>query len=125
MISFIFINKITMQNSHSMLNASQQQKRSHHIPIEEIFTEHDVNWNLDYDKGTGFNFNYPKKWLDAYSHRKMLGVQRLDINPSAHKFDLQFLIVENIPPPTFNDSGRELIKTEIVHTKINLGTRNT
>ena len=47
MISFININKITMQNSHSILSAKQQQKRSHNILIEEVFTEQDVNWNFE------------------------------------------------------------------------------
>ena len=106
-----------MQNSHSMLNANQQQKRSHHIPIEEVFTEHDINWNLDYDKGTGFNFNYPKKWLDAFSHRKMIGVRRLGLNPSAHTFDLQFLIVENMIHPKFTQNNWELINDGVVPIK--------
>ena len=117
MISFIFINKITMQNSHSKLSAKQQHKRSHNILIEEVFTEQDVNWNFEYNKDIGINFGYPKRWLDAFSHRKMIGVRRLDINPSAHKFDLQFIIIDDVISPKFNNNSWEIAGEEIVHTK--------
>ena len=106
-----------MQNSHSIFSAKQQQKCSHNILIEEVFTEQDVNWNFEYNKDIGINFGYTKRWMDAFSHRKMIGVRRLDIDPSAHTFDLQFLIIENMIHPKFNNNSWELIKDGVVHTK--------
>ena len=55
--------------------------------------------------------------MDAFSHRKMIGVRRLDINPSAHKFDLQFMIIDDVISPKFNNNSWEIVKAEIIHTK--------
>lgn len=90
--------------NHSDLSAKQLQKRAHHLAIEEVYTENEVNRNFDYDKNVGYNFNYPPRWLNAFSERKMIGIRRLDLKPTCHIFDLQL---------------REVIYTEIAFTTNN------
>jgi len=99
-----------------MLNAHQQQKRSHHTPIEEVFTEHDVNWNFNYNTSTGFNFDYPRRWLDSFSYRKTIRVRRLNLNPSSHKFDLRFMMMKDMSP-TFTKNSWIILKEETVYSK--------
>ena len=90
--------------NHSDLSAKQLQKRAHHLAIEEVYTENEVNRNFDYDKNVGYNFNYPPRWLNAFSERKMIGIRRLDLKPTCHIFDLQL---------------KEVIYTEIAFTTNN------
>ena len=81
-----------MLNQDSALTAKQQQRRAHNIPIEEVYTEHDINRNSEYNKLQGYNFQYNNRWLNAFSNRKMIGVRRLELNPNAYMFDLQFRV---------------------------------
>ena len=62
------------------------------LPLEEIFTNSDVNRNLSTDKNFGYVFNYPMQWLDNNSDEKMIGVRRLKLIPTSHIFDLCFRI---------------------------------
>jgi len=60
------------------------------LPLEEIFTNADVNRNIATDGNNGYIFNYPPQWLHNDSNEKTVGVRRLKIIPTSHVFDLCF-----------------------------------
>ena len=70
------------------------------LPVEEIYTNVDVNKSVQSDAHIGYTFNYPPQWLDSPSHDKMIGVRRLKLVPSTHSFDVCFRIYES--PEAFN-----------------------
>ena len=71
-----------------LLSEKQHTERSSQLPIEDVFTCHDVNPNLAYDKNTGYNFDFPHKWSTADSLNKVIGLRKLDIIPSSHSFSI-------------------------------------
>jgi len=65
------------------------------LPVEEIYTNADINRNSITDKNFGYTFNYPRAWLDSQSNDRMIGVRRLKLIPSSHIFDLCFRIYKD------------------------------
>ena len=50
-----------------LVSERHHTERSSQLPIEEIYTNHDINPHLQYDKTTGYNFDFPYKWANADS----------------------------------------------------------
>ena len=71
-----------------LVSEKEHTERSSQLPIEEIYTNHDINPNLAYDKTTGYNFDFPSRWANADSTNKVIGLRKLDIIPSAHSFTI-------------------------------------
>ena len=67
------------------------------LPVEEIYTDVDVNRSTNIDKNLGFTFNYPRIWLDSHSNSKMIGVRRLKIIPTSNLFKLGLRVYEESP----------------------------
>ena len=47
-----------------LVSEKQHTERSSQLPIEEIYTNHDINPHLQYDTTTGYNFDFPSKWAN-------------------------------------------------------------
>ena len=98
----------------------QHTERSSQLPIEDVFTCHDINLNLDYDKNTGFNFDFPQKWAMADSSNKVIGLRKLDAIPSSHTFSLAIRVYDEPPkiPESLADWGDEdHVSTKTYDTK--------
>lgn len=67
-------------------NERQMSDRASVLPIEEIYTDAEVNLETDYDRSTGFTFDYPMRWLNDSSQYKRIGIRKLSVTPSSHVF---------------------------------------
>jgi len=72
--------------------ATKLENSVSHIPIENVITHHDINKNLPQNKSLGYNVNYPSEWLSTHSDKKMIGVRRLEMFPTAHVFEMRYKI---------------------------------
>ena len=75
----------------------QHTERSSQLPIEDVFTCHDINTNLAYDKFTGYNFDFPQKWAMVDSSNKVIGLRKLDMIPSSHSFTIGLKVWNKTP----------------------------
>jgi hypothetical protein len=69
-----------------LANERQMSDRASVLPIEEIYTDAEVNLETDYDRSTGFTFDYPMRWLNDTSQYKRIGIRKLSVTPSSHVF---------------------------------------
>jgi hypothetical protein len=81
-----------MKSNHTLHRGANKN------PIEAVFTEHEINREINYVKDTGYYYNHPPRWITTLSDNKMIGVRRLDMFPTSHVFNLQFAIYS-----TYND----------------------
>ena len=93
----------------------QHTERSSQLPIEDVFTCHDINPNLAYDKFTGSNFDFPQKWAMTDSSNKVIGLRKLDMIPSSHTFSLAIRVYDE--PPRIPDKLEDWDDYDIVGTK--------
>lgn len=69
-----------------LVSEHQNNTRASRLAIEEVYTDADVNRNVEYDGSMGYSFDYPYKWLDDQSQFKMVSPRRLEIIPTNHIF---------------------------------------
>ena len=96
-----------------LVSEKQHTDRSSQLPIEDVFTEHDINPNLAYNKITGYNFDFPTKWATADSSNKVIGLRKLDIIPSAHSFNLALRVYETIPTIPAEDQWTGFVEVKV------------
>jgi hypothetical protein len=93
-------------------------KKSPKIPIEAVFTDHDVKPGF-YRRERGYNFNHPNRWVDEPSKNKMIGIRRLELIPNPHIFDIGFRFYEEpIPTDLVFDDNWNLIQTHFIETHV-------
>ena len=66
----------------------QFTKNASKLPVEEIYTSVDLDRGQEWDPNLGFNFQYPQRWVSDRSHKKAIGIRRLQVTPSAHNIEL-------------------------------------
>ena len=64
------------------------------LPVEENYTNLDIDQYEVVNPGVGYTFRYPQRWLESPSQNKAIGIRRLDITPTAHVFKLQFEVTK-------------------------------
>jgi hypothetical protein len=67
-----------------MLTERQHLNRVSELPIEEVFTDLDVNRNIQIDKSSGYRFEYPPKFIQTVLNNKVIGIRRLEVIPTSH-----------------------------------------
>ena len=72
------------------------------IPIESVFTHHDINKNLPQHKSLGYTANYPTEWLNIHSDKKMIGIRRLEMFPTSHVFEMGYKVYSSYYAPVFD-----------------------
>ena len=76
------------------------------LPIEENYTNLDIDPYEVINPQVGHTFRYPQRWLESPSQKKVIGIRRLDITPSSHVLSLLFSVekpasaTEDPPNPT-------------------------
>ena len=96
---FIFIKMLVSERQHT--------ERSSQLPIEEIYTNHDINPHLQHDKTTGYNFDFPSKWANADSTNKVIALRKLNITPTSHSFNMALRIYKQEVPAISEDGWDE------------------
>jgi len=81
-------------------NEKQLSSRASQFPIEEYYTNIDVNPNEDVDPRVGFTYDFPVRWANDPSLNKAIGIRRLDCVPTSHCIALKI----NYYDPTVVDS---------------------
>ena len=66
-----------------MLTEKQLNSRASILPVEDIFTDADVNPYTDYDERRGYTFDYPARWINDPSVLKRIGIRRLEVTPTS------------------------------------------
>jgi len=69
-------------------NERQMSTRASKFPIEEHYTNIDINPNEEIDPRYGVTYEYPVRWANDPSLNKAIGIRRLDCIPTAHIFTL-------------------------------------
>ena len=64
------------------------------LPIEENYTNLDIDQYETLNPSVGYTFRYPQRWLESPSQNKAIGIRRLDIIPTAHVISLRFNVVK-------------------------------
>ena len=64
------------------------------LPVEENYTNLDLDQYEVLNPQNGYTFRYPQRWLESPSQNKAIGIRRLDITPTAHVFSLQFEVTK-------------------------------
>lgn len=88
-------------------NERQMSTRASKFPIEEYYTNMDVNPNMEVDPNVGFTYDFPVRWANDPSLNKAIGVRRLDCIPTCHVF--QPAITYYLPNVTTDDDGNEKV----------------
>jgi len=92
-----------------LVSEKQHTERSSQLPIEEIYSNHDINQFLQYDKSTGYNFDFPSRWANADSTNKVIALRKLDIRPTSHNFNMALRVyksgIQPIPQSGWNEWG--------------------
>ena len=58
------------------------------LPIEENYTNLDIDPHEVINPQVGYTFRYPQRWLESPSQNKAIGIRRLDIIPTNHVLSL-------------------------------------
>ena len=61
------------------------------IPIEEIYTDLDINANDPYVPNVGYRFDSPRRWCNDGSKNKSIGIRDLHLTPSSGDIRCKFL----------------------------------
>ena len=64
------------------------------LPVEENYTNLDIDQYETLNEQNGYTFRYPQRWLESPSQNKAIGVRRLDIIPTTHVISLRFNVVK-------------------------------
>ena len=62
------------------------------LPIEENYTNLDIDPYETINPLNGYTFRYPQRWLESPSQNKAIGIRRLDIIPTNHVISLTFTV---------------------------------
>ena len=71
--------------------ADKMEKRVSNIPIESVYTRHDIINSTD-----GYHFNHNARWVSTYSNNKTIGLRRLELFPTTHQFEMSYSVYDNI-----------------------------
>ena len=74
--------------------ADKMEKRVSNIPIESVYTRHDIINGYD-----GYHFNHNAQWVSTFSNNKAIGLRRLEIFPTSHNFELEYTVYQQHPGP--------------------------
>ena len=66
------------------------------IPIEEIYTDLDINANDPYAPNVGYRFDSPRRWCNDSSANKSIGIRDLHLTPSSGDIRCRFLSYANV-----------------------------
>lgn len=66
------------------------------IPIEEVYTDLDIQSNDPYDPSWGYRFDTPRTWAQDSSKNKSIGIRDLKLTPSSGDFTCRFLSFAHI-----------------------------
>src|SRR5215469_11836153 len=100
------------------LNEAQQYRRAPHIPIEEIYTNHDLIYRNhlgdDVKEETlpsqGYRFQFPPHWVNDFGGvNKVISPRKLDVIPSRHRFCFNLV---------FNEHDITAAKNEFIAPKL-------
>ena len=72
-----------------MLSEKQFNSKATSDAFDEIYSNHDISVNDDYNAGQGYPFDYPTRWLNDPSMNKRIAIRRLNVVPSSHSFSLR------------------------------------
>ena len=95
-----------------LVSERQHTERSSQLPIEEIYTNHDINPHLQHDKTTGYNFDFPSKWANADSTNKVIALRKLEIAPTSHNFNMALRIYKGEVPIVEEDGWDDWTSTD-------------
>jgi hypothetical protein len=70
------------------LTEKQHTNRSSELPIEEVYTNNNVNMQLYHDPTYGYSFEFPPRFSAAISSNKVIGIRRLEVIPTSHVFNM-------------------------------------
>ena len=68
-----------------------KKNKSSIIPIEEIYTDLDINENDPYAPNVGYRFDSPRRWCNDSSSNKSIGIRDLHLTPSSGDIRCRFL----------------------------------
>ena len=68
-----------------------KKNKSSIIPIEEIYTDLDINENDPYAPNVGYRFDSPRRWCNDSSANKSIGIRDLHLTPSSGDIRCRFL----------------------------------
>ena len=68
-----------------------KREKSSIIPIEEIYTDLDINVNDPYVPNVGYRFDSPRRWCNDGSKNKSIGIRDLHLTPSSGDIRCRFL----------------------------------
>ena len=68
-----------------------KKNKSSIIPIEEIYTDLDINANDPYVPSVGYRFDSPRRWCNDSSANKSIGIRDLHLTPSSGDIKCRFL----------------------------------
>ena len=71
--------------------AAKMEKRVSNIPIESVYTRHDIINRQD-----GYHFNHNAQWVSTFSNNKTIGLRRLELFPTTHNFEMSYSVFEGI-----------------------------
>jgi hypothetical protein len=83
------------------LTERQHLNRVSELPIEEVFTDLDVNRDIVIDKAYGYRYEYPSKFVQTVSNNKVIGIRRLEVVPTSHVMKFYIRGYDYFDPPTF------------------------
>ena len=69
-----------------------KREKSSIIPIEEIYTDLDINVNDPYVPNVGYRFDSPRRWCNDGSKNKSIGIRDLHLTPSSGDIRCRFLM---------------------------------
>ena len=67
-----------------------KREKSSIIPIEEIYTDLDINVNDPYVPNVGYRFDSPRRWCNDGSKNKSIGIRDLHLTPSSGDIRCRF-----------------------------------
>ena len=73
-----------------------KRDKSSIIPIEEIYTDLDINANDPYAPNVGYRFDSPRRWANDGSKNKSVGIRDLHLTPSSGDIRCRFLCYGHI-----------------------------
>ena len=98
----------------------QKRNKSSIIPIEEIYTDLDINVNDPYEPNVGYRFDSPRRWSNDNSKNKSIGIRDLHLIPSSGDIRCRFLIYGNVQMSgtkyTWGDNSGEIFEPEYTET---------
>ena len=78
-----------------------KKNKSSIIPIEEIYTDLDINENDPYVPNVGYRFDSPRRWCNDPSKNKSIGIRDLHLTPSSGDIRCRFLSFVHIELNTY------------------------